>query len=361
MRKVQMELVHTRYDIFIEPGILSSLGKIVHKVAPHEQCALLADESVYRIYGQRAKQALREAGYNVVVGLQPVGENNKTLDTVGDLYKVLLDAKLERRSPVISLGGGVNGDTSGFVAATYLRGVPFIQCPTTLLAMVDASVGGKVGVNVVQGKNLIGSFYQPRAVVIDPQVLASLPAREFRCGLAECVKHAMISDAGLFDWMEGNRNRILQLDGEVLEELIERNVAIKAGIVGQDEKEHGVRALLNFGHTFGHAIETTAGYGVVEHGEAVALGMIAVTRLAVCEKLCSEETFVRLAALIEKLGLPTRVALAPVPELLRAMTMDKKIIDGRIRLVLPQKVGAATITDSVAEEHITEAWKSIEK
>ena len=199
----------------------------------------------------------------------PGGEASKNLDSVRALYDVLLERRLERGSPVIALGGGVTGDMVGFVAATYLRGVPFVQCPTTLLAMVDSSVGGKVGVNVPQGKNLIGAFHQPVAVIADTLALRTLPARELRCGLAECIKHAVIRDPKLFAWTRANMPSLLALDADALAELVARNVAIKAAVVTEDEKETGVRAHLNFGHTFAHAIEAVTGYGVILHGEAV--------------------------------------------------------------------------------------------
>ena len=220
----------------------------------------------------------------------PPGEEHKNLDTAAKLYGLLTDARLERQSPVIALGGGVVGDTVGFAAATYLRGLPFAQCPTTLLAMVDASVGGKVGVNLPAGKNLVGSFYQPRLVVIDTDTLTTLPPRELRCGLAECVKHAAIRDAQRFDWLEQNLDRVMKLDPATLVELVHWNVQIKASVVMADEKETGERAHLNFGHTFAHAIETLSGYGHYHHGEAVSLGMVAAANLAAATGRCEPRT-----------------------------------------------------------------------
>jgi 3-dehydroquinate synthase len=289
----------------------------------------------------------------------PSGERHKTLETVRGVYDTLLAARLERRSPVIALGGGVVGDTAGFAAATYLRGVPFVQCPTSLLAMVDASVGGKVGVNVPQGKNLIGAFYQPMAVVVDPLVLQTLPPRELRCGLAECVKHGVIRDPGLFDWIEERVARIQAIDPAVMTELVARNVAIKARVVEEDEKESGVRAHLNFGHTFAHAIEATSGYGTIEHGEAVALGMAAATQLAVDLGRCDAALLARLTALLEKIGLPTRAELAATEELLAAMRLDKKVKAGRMRLVLPDRLGAVSIVEDAPEDAVRAAWESI--
>ncbi|HQH26812.1 MAG TPA: 3-dehydroquinate synthase [Oligoflexia bacterium] len=253
----------------------------------------------------------------------------------------------------------MNGDTAGFVAATYLRGVAFIQCPTTLLAMVDSSVGGKTGVNVPQGKNLIGSFYQPKAVVIDPEVLRTLPRRELCCGLAECVKHAVIADDSLFSWIEAKLPQILALEMPVLVELLERNIAIKARIVEQDEKEQGIRAYLNLGHTFGHAIEATAGYGVIEHGEAVALGMIAAFELAVSLGICGCEAAERVRRLIERIGLPVKADLAANEALIAAMASDKKRKDSAVRFVLPERIGAVRIISGAERGSLNAAWDSL--
>jgi 3-dehydroquinate synthase len=305
------------------------------------------------------EDSLRSGAYEVVTHTIPSGESYKTLDTVRELYDVLLDAHMERRSPVIALGGGVTGDMAGFVAATYLRGVPFVQCPTTLLAMVDASVGGKVGVNVSHGKNLIGAFHQPHAVMIDPLVLKTLPAREIRCGLAECVKHGVIRDAELFNWTADNLDAILALDPQVMVELLRRNVQIKADVVMEDEKEIGVRAHLNFGHTFAHAIEATAGYGVIEHGEAVSLGMVAATTLAVERSLCPPQVLEQLAALLSSIGLPVRADLPDTPTLMNAMRLDKKVKDNRLRLVLPTRLGDVIIRNDIEDEAVAAAWEAI--
>lgn len=359
MPTVSVDLPHHRYDVHIEPGCLAQLGERVRAVAPHDRCALIADSEVAALHGDAAFGSLEAAGYEPLLHAIPSGERYKTLDTVRAIYEVMLNAHLERKSPIVAFGGGVTGDTAGFVAATYLRGVPFVQCPTTLLAMVDASVGGKVGVNVPQGKNLIGAFYQPRVVIIDPQVLTTLPVRERRCGLAECIKHGLIRDADLFDWIEANLEAIDAIEPAVMSELIARNVAIKAAVVVEDEKEAGVRAHLNFGHTFAHAIEATTGYGRIEHGEAVALGMIAAATLAVDVGRCDAAVLERLTALIEKAGLPTQAELAPVETLIEAMRLDKKVAGGRIRLVLPDRLGAVSIVDDATDCQITSAWQAV--
>lgn len=364
MPDVELILPHHRYDIRIEPGALAALGPLLREVAPHDQTALIVDERIAASYGQQAQRSLADAGYEVTTAIMPEGETHKTLDTVRKLYDALLDARLERKSPVVALGGGITGDTAGFVAATYLRGVPFVQCPTTLLAMVDASVGGKVGVNVPQGKNLIGAFHQPTRVIIDPTTLATLPPRELRCGLAECVKHGMIRDADLFAWLEEHVSELLTLDTpeqtpeiDALVTLIERNVRIKAAVVMEDEKEAGVRAHLNLGHTFAHAIEAQAGYGRFHHGEAVALGLVAATWVSVQQRLCEPGMLERVTALLDAIGLPTRASDLPGNgKLIAAMRSDKKVAHSRIRLVLPVGLGAAAMRDDVHESLITEAW-----
>jgi 3-dehydroquinate synthase len=359
MAVTTIELPHHRYEIVIEPGALERVGERVRALAPHDQCALFSDRAVHALHGGTVEVSLEEAGYRPVVSTVEPGEANKTLQTVEQLYGVLLAERLERRSPVIALGGGVVGDMAGFVAATYLRGVPFVQCPTTLLAMVDSSVGGKTGVNVPEGKNLIGAFYQPILVVIDPRVLQTLPPRELRCGLAECVKHGMIRDESLFEFIRENTQAILDLDPDTLGELIRRNVEIKASVVMQDEKESGVRAHLNFGHTFAHAIEATAGYGTIEHGEAVSLGMVAAVRTAVSMGLCEEALFTRLVELLEGAGMPVRASLAPDAALQDAMKLDKKVADDRIRFVLPDRMGNVEIRDDVPASCVSEGWKAI--
>ncbi len=360
MPVVSISLPHHRYDVTIEPGAIDRLGEITQQTAPHTRCALLADDAVMDLWGRRAANALGENGFDdVVLATLDQGEANKTLDTVRHLYDVLLNHRMERKSPVIALGGGVTGDTVGFVAASYLRGVPFIQCPTTLLAMVDASVGGKVGVNVPQGKNLIGAFHQPAAVVIDPFVLQTLPPRELRCGLAECVKHGVIRDADLFHWIGTHVAKIQALDPAVMTELIHRNVAIKAKVVMADEKESGERAHLNFGHTFAHAIEATAGYGTFHHGEAVSLGMVAATHLAASVGLCEPTLATQIGDLCIALGLPVRGKLPPIDTLMDAMLLDKKVASNRIRFVLPERMGTVTLRNDIDDTAVREAWAQI--
>ncbi len=360
MPTVEIRLPYHQYAIHIGPGLIDRLGSMVRDQVPHHKAGVVIDSNVEKLYGRHVRQSLAESDYESQVAIMPAGEAYKTLETYRHLQDVMLNARLERKSPIIAVGGGVTGDTGGFVAATYLRGVPFVQCPTTLLAMVDASVGGKVGVDVPQGKNLVGAFYQPVLVVIDTDTLHTLPAREYRCGLAECVKHGMIRDASLFDWFGENAARILELDTETTVEMVERNVQIKAKVVMEDEKEAGVRAHLNFGHTFAHAIESTTGYQAYHHGEAVSLGMVAATSLACDLGRCDVAVLDRLVSVLESLGLPVSAGDLPQAEqLLAAMYTDKKVAGGRIRLVLPEDIGQVFIDADVPREAILEAWQTI--
>jgi len=360
MATVDLVLPHHRYQVRIGPGLLSGLGAMVREVAPHDRAALIVDDNITDTHGQAAEVSLRSASYDPLVTTMTSGEDHKNLATVESLYHKLLDERLERRSPVIALGGGIVGDTGGFVAASYLRGVPFVQCPTTLLAMVDASVGGKVGVNMPQGKNLVGAFHQPVRVVVDTDTLKTLPKRDFICGLAECIKHGVIRDPELFDWIDQNVSAILDLDPGSLVELVERNVRIKAAVVMEDEREAGVRAHLNFGHTFAHAIEAGTGYGQYLHGEAVSLGMIAAARLAVDTGRCDLSVVHRLKSLLEKIGLPASTNDLPATDkLITIMRSDKKVADGKVRLVLPDKLGAVSIVSDTPDDAVAKAWDSL--
>ncbi len=348
------------YEVVIEPGGVDRLGEQVAEVVSHARAMVIVDAGVDTTWGRRAAKAMDAAGFDTAVAVMPVSEKSKTLGTVRNLYALLLQHRMERGSPVVTVGGGITGDTGGFVAATYLRGVPFVQCPTTLLAMVDASVGGKVGVNVPEGKNLIGAFWQPRRVVIDPLTLETLNVRQVRCGLAECVKHGVIRDPALFAWIEEHVDALLEKDTDALVELVERNVRIKAAVVGEDEREAGVRAHLNFGHTFGHAIEATNRFSGLMHGEAVAVGMMAATKLAIAQGMCDPALEQRLGVLLERIGLPaTGHELASVELLMRAMQLDKKVKDDQLRLVLPTRLGEVVVRDDVPVGDVEAAWRAI--
>ncbi len=269
----------------------------------------------------------------------PSGERQKSVRRAAALWGALLAAGADRGAVLIAFGGGVIGDLAGFVAATYMRGVPFVQVPTTLLAQVDSSVGGKVAVNIPGAKNLVGAFYQPRLVLADPTLLKTLRARDYRAGLGEVVKHGAIADADLFSWLEANTRPLARRHPPAISHVVRRSCAIKADVVRADERESGLRAILNFGHTVGHALETTAGYGVLRHGEAVAIGMVAAARIAGLLGTCPPHVADRLVALLDALRLPTRIAHMPLSRILSAMRSDKKTLRGIPRFVLPREIG----------------------
>jgi 3-dehydroquinate synthase len=363
--KVNLQPPSEPYSIVIEARLLSRVGEQVRSVAPHARCMLVMDANVVEPHGRIVEDSLRGAGYEVATTTLTADEKHKTLASVEHLYHPMLAARLERRSPVIALGGGIVGDIAGYAAATYLRGVPLIHVPTTLLAMVDASIGGKTGVNFPLphsqdlGKNLTGAFWQPKAVLIDPMTLLTLQRREFACGLAECIKHAVIADASLLGWIGQRAAEIEHRHLATLEELIAASASIKAAIVAEDEREHGRRALLNLGHTFAHAIETVQELQLL-HGEAVAIGMRAAMYVAVGTGRMKRHEQQSVHEVISRCGLPSRLPHpADIERLLRAMAFDKKSADGKTRLILPRGIGAAEIVEDVPMDLVREAWLDI--
>ncbi|HEX6940043.1 MAG TPA: 3-dehydroquinate synthase [Longimicrobiales bacterium] len=328
------------YDVVVEPGSLDRLGEHVAEAAPAHRYAILADAAVAGAYGERARAALERAGLRADVFPFEAGESRKTRETWAALTDALLDAGLGRDGAVIGLGGGVTGDLAGFVAATYMRGVPIVQVPTSLLAMVDASVGGKTGVDSPHGKNLIGAFHQPRRVVIDPDVLVTLPDRELRCGLAEAVKHGAIADADYLAWIEAHADALLARDPAAMTALVRRSVEIKAAFVAADPLETGARKALNFGHTVGHALEAAAGYGM-PHGFAVAIGMVAEAEAGEGAGITAPGTAATLRRVLTRLGLPTvPPAGLEADRLLALMRRDKKARAARPRFTLLERPGA---------------------
>lgn len=355
---VPVNLESGRYDIVIRPGMLADVGSILATLTRSQKAAIITDSQVGPLFAQPLIQSLIGAGIEPVVATIPAGEAHKTLTDLSDVYDVFLAHRMERTTPVIALGGGVIGDMAGFVAATILRGVPFVQVPTTLLAMVDASVGGKTGINHAAGKNLIGAFHQPIAVLIDPQTLRTLPDRELHGGLAECIKHEVIRDADGFAELEQHISRALSLEIDYLSMLVAHNVSIKARVVEADPFERGERAHLNFGHTFGHAIETVSQYGY-SHGQCVALGMVAASRMARDLELLDESSCQRIIGLIDKAGLPIGGITLPAKDVVEAMTTDKKVSRGRVRFILPDRIGHVIIRDDIANEMVIRAVESL--
>ncbi len=354
-RCIPVELGDRSYTIDIGSGLLGQIGPIARQVVPARRCAVISDQTVADLHAGTAVSSLEQAGYQVTLLPFPPGDASKSLATAERLYDGLAAAGIERTSLIVTLGGGVTGDLGGFVAATWLRGVPFIQVPTTLEADVDASVGGKVAVNHASGKNMIGAFYQPRRVVIDVACLRTLPKRELVAGLGESVKHGLIRDADFFAWHEQNADAILGGNETVLAELIERNCRIKASVIAADERESHLRAILNFGHTFGHAVESEMHYQL-RHGECVSIGMMVACRIGQGRSKISPAEVTRIESLLVRLGLPTRIpAGISSAVLLDWMARDKKVKAGKIQFVLPRGIGQVYITDDVTEAELREA------
>lgn len=338
---------HRDYPIHIQPGILQQLGRLAAERVAGRNACLITHPRLFRLYGAKAAASLRAAGFRVGTITVPQGENSKSLAMAETCITRMIRQRLDRRSVVVALGGGVIGDLAGLVAALYMRGIPFIQVPTTLLAQVDSSVGGKVAVNHPLGKNLIGAFLQPRLVVTDPEVLASLPEREFRSGLAEVIKSAAIADADFFGWLEKNLPKILRQEPKALAEAIRRSCAIKGRVVEADETEQGLRAILNYGHTVGHALETYHHYSRYLHGEAVAIGMAAAAHLALELGLCPPGVVDRQEALLSQAGLPIRGNREAVGKILTFMKTDKKSLAGDMNFVLTPIIGDARICKKI--------------
>ncbi|MGQ9824367.1 MAG: 3-dehydroquinate synthase [Desulfotomaculales bacterium] len=356
---IPVRLAGRSYRILIGAGLLDGLGACLKEIIPGRKALLVTNPAVRLLYGERAEKSLAEAGFEVVPAEVPDGEEAKSLAMAGALYDRAYTAGLDRQSPVIALGGGIVGDLAGFVAATYMRGVPFVQVPTTLLAQVDSSVGGKVAVNHPRGKNIIGAFYQPKLVLADTSVLATLDRRELRAGLAEVIKYGVIADADFFCWLESNLERVLSLEEEALLRAVAVSCRIKARIVEEDETEQGRRAILNFGHTVGHAVEVLTGYGI-RHGEAVAVGMVQEARLAVMLGVFPEEEAVRIEHLVKKAGLPATKTLPAsngakdnfAAEVLDLLRRDKKTLAGRFVFALPVKIGKVEVFIDVPAEKV---------
>ncbi len=349
MKTIRVNLSSNSYNIYIDKGLLQGIGDILVKEKSPCKTLLITDKNIERIYGGIVSESLSRNRFDVrLVSLQP-GEEQKTLETALMLYDACFDQKLDRNSLVVALGGGMVGDISGFVASTFMRGIPFIQIPTSLLAQVDSSIGGKVAVNHPKGKNMIGSFYQPKVVFIDTDTLSTLPAVELVAGLVEVIKYGVIRDAGLFEFIENSLDDILQLNHAALLKIIATSCQIKANVVEEDETEKYLRAILNYGHTVGHAIETLTGYKKFRHGEAVAMGMLYATKIAMEMGLTDTTVLERQLSLTKRLGLPLRTELKP-EDVVKALYQDKKVISGKLRFILPVKIGEVIISDRVTEE-----------
>lgn len=346
MKRVRVNLSPSSYYINIGTELIKQTGAALKKIGFNGKLVIITDPTVKSLYCKTLKQSLTGNGFKVLVLEVPEGEEYKSLETAGRLYHELTSFSAERTTPIIALGGGVIGDLTGFVAATYLRGVPLIQIPTTLLAQVDSSIGGKVAVNHNLLKNRIGAFYQPRIVISDTSTLKTLTARALSDGLAEVIKYGIIRDEEFFIYLEKNLDQIKSLDDRKLGKIVYISAKIKAEVVAEDEKDLGLRNILNYGHTVGHAIETVSDFKV-QHGEAVAIGMLAAARISNALGILDKKAVIRIKDIIARAGLPTELPALELKRLLQAMKHDKKVLQGRIRFILPRAIGNVFITDEV--------------
>jgi len=358
MPNITVNLPQNSYEIAIAPGSLDQLGNKMQQLNLGKKVLVISNPEIFGHYGETCIKSLETAGFATCTHLIPAGESYKHLQSIQQVYDTALNNHIERSSTLVALGGGVIGDMTGFSAATWLRGVNFVQVPTSLLAIVDASVGGKTGVNHPQGKNLIGAFYQPKLVAIDPHLLKTLPPREFRAGMAEVIKYGVIWDEDLFTKLEHHQHldTLDNVGNELLETIITRSCQAKAEVVSQDEKESGLRAILNYGHTIGHAVESLTNYKQFVHGEAVGIGMVAAGKIAVAMGLWTTEEAQRQDGLIAKTGLPTEIpASVAIKDILTTIQSDKKVRAGKVRFILPTAIGKVIITDKVTPEVIQQA------
>ena len=347
MHTLKVDVGHASYPIVIGSGLLGN-GELLNSLIPKGDLAVVTNTTVAALYLEKLQATL--SGRRIAQCVLPDGEQFKTQQTLGLIYDVLVESRLNRDATILALGGGVVGDMAGFAAASYQRGVGYVQIPTTLLALVDSSVGGKTGVNHPGGKNLIGAFYQPLAVVADIDTLATLPDRELRAGLAEIIKYGCIWDPVLFAWLESHIDQLTGRDIPSLIHAIERSCQIKADVVGKDERESNLRAILNFGHTFGHAIESATHYETFLHGEAVALGMLMASDLSHRLGLLDPHSLKRVRDLLARAGLPAEVPRIGTTKAVDLMRMDKKVLAGTVRLVLLDGLGHAIVTGDYAQQ-----------
>lgn len=348
---VRVELHERSYDIKIGSGLLADVANWSQSVLIVRHAVVVTDSNVAPTHAATVAQSLTDRGIRASLAVVPAGESSKSIRSAESLWETFLRERTDRKSAVVAVGGGVVGDLAGFAAATYARGLPFLQIPTTLLAQVDSSVGGKVGVNLPGAKNMVGAFWQPRGVLIDLDVLNTLPDREYRAGLAEVVKYGVILDAHFFEYLEQHVPQILERDPHVVQKLVARSCELKAVVVKNDEREEtGLRAVLNYGHTFCHAIEAVTDYGRYLHGEAVSIGMICASRLAELLGRVPADLTERQHRLLSALGLPVELPDLPREALLEAMRHDKKVEHGQLRFVLPSRLGHVELVRDVSDD-----------
>ena len=351
--KIQVPIEKNFYEVIIKSGLLNEIGdRLVELgIKTTRKILIISNQEIANLFGESLLENLEENNYSAKIFIINAGEKYKNLDTLKEIYNAAFEYGMERGSLMIALGGGIVGDITGFASATWLRGLDYIQIPTTLLSMVDSSVGGKTGVNHPKGKNLIGAFNQPKAVFIDTDTLRTLPTREFKAGMAEIIKYGVISDKELFEYLEDENNLgdIARLEYASLVKIIRKSVEIKSNIVSQDEKERGIRAYLNYGHSFGHVIENLCGYGQYLHGEAISIGMRIAGEIALARGLWSENESIRQNNLFKNYGLPIEIPRLRRSEVVRILMGDKKVQEGKMRFILPNKIGEVGIYNDVIE------------
>lgn len=355
MREVKVDLGEKSYSIYIGYGLEAELQAFVRGAGFSSQALLITDTNVGPLYGSKVKKLLQAAGLQVEIAQIPAGESSKSLAIAEGLYTKAIELGLDRKSPIFALGGGVVGDLAGFIAATYMRGVPFVQLPTSLLAQVDSSVGGKVAVNHALGKNLIGAFYQPKAVFMDLSLMQTLPKREIYTGLGEIIKYGIIYDKEFFEFLEQNQQAVLNLEPEAATHMIARSCEIKAAVVSQDEQEAGLRRILNFGHTMAHAIEKETGYVRYNHGEAVAIGMVGAADISVQLGLLPAAEAGRVESLCKALCLPVQAQGCTVASMYEDIFHDKKTVGGKVNWVLMTGIGTVVSRNDVPEAVVKQA------
>lgn len=354
-KKIDIDLGQRSYPVYIGASLLERLGELCAEHGLGRRTLVISNESVGGLYAPVVLKSLQQAGFDVSYVTIPDGEAYKNIETAASLYDACVDAGLDRSSFIVALGGGVIGDVAGFVAATYMRGIDVVQVPTTLLAQVDASVGGKTAVNHASAKNLIGAFHQPRLVMADVSTLVSLPPREYRAGLAEVVKHGLIADRDLFEFVEREWAALLRVAEEAVTHVVVRSVEIKGAVVSADERESGLRATLNYGHTVGHGIEAASEYALL-HGEAISIGMVVEGRLSLTYGSLTPPDLERMKQVFERFDLPTRPAGYDFDVVLEAMTKDKKAQGGRLRFALLEQIGRAVVVDDVPVGQVKAAY-----
>jgi 3-dehydroquinate synthase len=375
MKEIKVKIIEDKeYQIYIKKGILSSLTEHLTRIIENKKVIIITNPLVNSLYGAKLLSVLKKGGYNPDFIEVPDGEKYKSLSTANYLYDELLKRKVDRTTTLIALGGGVIGDLTGFVAATYMRGLPLVHIPTTLLAQVDSSIGGKVAVDHPLAKNIMGSFYQPQAVYIDPEVLQTLSEREINNGIVETIKIAVISSPSLFRWLEKNIAQFINKNIYLLDELVKEAVSLKVDIVLKDPWERGLRKILNFGHSIGHALEVEAGYQGLNHGEAVALGMLIETKIAHHRGICSEAFEGQIKHILSFLpacavhadrrkqeSINTAIRELDLNQLWETLTLDKKNIQGKMRFILPETLGKVTLVDDITKEEVIKALEEFKK